>query len=81
MIAGRLANYYARNEIGAMVSEYLKNLTPDEWITAAEEYREKFGHLIPAEFRKGSAGLLAGHLRKILEEHPAMILRMRRIGR
>jgi hypothetical protein len=81
IIAGRLANYYAQNLIGAMVSEYWKTLTPDDLTAAAKEYREKYGHLIPVKFREGSPAFLTVQLHKILEEHPAMIQRMRRVGR
>jgi hypothetical protein len=80
-IAARLANHYARNLIRYEVHEYCKNMTVDELIAAAKEYREKYGHLIPAKFREGSPAYLASQLQKILKEHPGMIQRMRRVGR
>jgi hypothetical protein len=80
-IAARLANYFARNVIRYEVHEYCKNMTVDERMAAAKEYREKYGHIIPAKFTENGIGYLTALLPQILEEHPAMLQRMKRVGR
>jgi hypothetical protein len=80
-IAGRLTNNYSQNQVRYLVDEFWNNLSYDERITAAKKYREKYGHLIPATFTEGSIEYLTSQLPKILEEHPGMIQRMRRVGR
>jgi hypothetical protein len=81
IIAGRLTNYYSQNQVRYLVDEFWNNLGYDERITAAKQYREKYGHLIPPQYTEGSIEYLTSQLPKILEEHPGMIQRMRRVGR
>jgi hypothetical protein len=80
-IAARLANYYSRNQVRYLVDEFWNNLSYDERITAAKKYREKYGDLIPPKYTEGSIEYLTSQLPKILEEHPGMIQRLRRVGR
>jgi hypothetical protein len=80
-IAGRLVNFYAQNKVRYLVDEFWNNLGYDERITAAKQYREKYGHLIPPKYTERSIEYLTSQLPKILEEHPGMIQRMRRVGR
>ena len=80
-IAGRLVRYYALNQVRYLVDEFWDNLSYDDRITAAKKYREKYGHLIPANYTEGSIEYLTSQLAKILEQHPAMIQRMRRVRR
>jgi len=80
-IAGRLANFYAQNKVRYLVDEFWNDLSYDDRIIAAKKYREKYGHLIPPKYTEGSIAYLTSQLPKILEEHPGMIQRMRRVGR
>jgi len=80
-IAGRLTNYHSQNEAQYLIDEFWNNLSYDERIAAAKKYREKYGHLIPANYTEGSIEYLTSQLPKILEQHPAIIQRMRRVGR
>jgi hypothetical protein len=80
-IAGRLVGYYSQNQTRYFVDEFWNSLSYDDRIAAARKYREKYGHLIPAKFTEGSIEYLTSQLPKILEEHPGMMQRMRRVGR
>jgi hypothetical protein len=80
-VANLMAEAYARNEICARVTYFLEGLTIDEKFAAQDEYLRKYGHLLPKEWTEGSAVRLRIQFPKVLEEHPSMIRRMRRIGR
>ena len=80
-IAKRLARFYAQNKVSYLVDEFWVKLSFDDKAKAAKKYSEKYGHLIPAKFNERGSVLLIGFLPKILEQHPAMIQRMRRVGR
>jgi hypothetical protein len=81
VIAKRMAEGYADNEIGARVTEYLNSLTVDERLRAAEEYVDKYGHLLPSEVTEASAVRIKMNLQKVLEHHPRLIKNLRRAGR
>jgi len=80
-IAEEMAENYAGNEISARVNRYWSTLSIDEKLAAADEYKDKYGHLLPSEFTAGNGARLKAHFPQILEEHPKMIQRMRRVGR
>jgi len=80
-LAERMAVMYARNEIGARVYAFWEELSPEEWLEAAEEYVDKFGHLLPSELTEGGAWRLKGDFAAVLAEHPFIIRRIRRVGR
>lgn len=80
-IAKMMAEEYSYKEVSARISHYLNALSTDEQLAATEEYLQKHGNLLPSEFKEGSAVLLKVHFRRVLEEHPKTIQRMRRIGR
>ena len=81
IIADKMAKKYAQNEISGRIGDYLNNLTIDEQLDATDEYLKKYGHILPAEFTDGNGVRLKMHFSKILEEHPKIIRRIRRIGR
>ena len=81
LIAEKMAENYAQNEISAHISDYLNNLTIDEKLAAVDEYVSKYGHLLPPEFTEVNAVRIKAHFQKILKEHPKTIRRMRQIGR
>jgi hypothetical protein len=80
-IAERLARFYGQNKARYLVDEFWDNLSFNDRIKAAKHYREKYGRLIPPKYTESSIEYLTSQLPKILEEHPAMIQRMRRVGR
>jgi hypothetical protein len=80
-VANLMAEAYAKNEICARVTYFLEGLTFNEKFAAQDEYLRKYGHLLPQEWTEGSAVRLRIQFPKVLEEHPSMIRRMRRIGR
>ncbi len=81
IIAEKMAEEYAQNEVSARISDFLERLTNDERLAAADEYVRKYGHLLPHEFTEGNAARLKVHFRQVLKEHPKLINTTRRIGR
>jgi len=80
-LAMQMASQYAENEISARVNLYLEGLSTNEKFAAMDEYLKKFGHLLSAEFTEGSAVKIKANFRKVLEEHPHMLRRLRNIAR
>jgi len=76
-----MAEEYAQKEISVRISHYWDNLNLDEKLAAPDEYINKYGHLLPSELTEGSAARIRVNFPKVLEEHPKIIHRMRRIGR
>ncbi|PKN62632.1 MAG: hypothetical protein CVU57_23575 [Deltaproteobacteria bacterium HGW-Deltaproteobacteria-15] len=81
IIAEKMAEEYAHNEVSARISVFLGSLTTDEKLAAADEYVRKYGHLLPHEFTEANAARLKVHFRQVLEEHPTLISSTRSIGR
>lgn len=81
-IAAQRARYYNSNEISARVGAYINALSADERIRVANEYVQRYGHLLPSELTEDSGpSVVAARLQQILENHPAAVSRMRGIGR
>ena len=80
-LAERMALLYARNEIQARVSAFWSEASPDEWLSASEEYVAKFGHLLPSELTEGGAWRIKSDFQDVLNEHPFMLRRLSRLGR
>ena len=80
-VAKHMAEEYAFNEIHARINGYWKGLSADAKIAAVREYVAKFGHLLPSELTEGTPGRIMVNFLKVLEEHPRLVQRMRRIGR
>jgi hypothetical protein len=80
-VAKQMAKNQADNEIGALVDAFLNHLHPSEKDRIAFKYVQKYGHLLPSELREGSALRVTLNLQKILQQHPAMVQKLRRIVR
>jgi len=80
-VALRMAEEYAEREISARILDYWNKLTPDEQFSAADEYLEKHGHLLPSEMTEGSAARIRANFPKVLKEHPRVLQKTRRLGR
>ena len=78
-IAEKMVEKYAQNEISARISHYWNGLTVDEMMAAIDEYLEKYGHLMPSEFTDGTAATIRTNFVAVLNEHPKLIRRLRRI--
>ena len=76
----RMAEEYAENEISARGIDYWNKLTLQEQFSAADEYLEKYGHLLPSEITEGSAARLKANFTKVLEKHPRMIHKFRNLN-
>jgi len=81
LIAEKMTEQYARNEISAHVNQYVNNLSFDELEAAVAEYLKKYGHLLPREWTEGSAVRIKIHFARVLEKHPEIIRQMRSVGR
>ena len=80
-MAMRVTEDYSKNEIKARVNQYWNDLPVDEKLEAADEYIEKYGHLLPSELTEGGAARIRANFPKFLEKHPAMIQKLRGVGR
>ena len=80
-VAEALALEYARNEINARVYDYCESLSGRELLSAAEEYLERFGHLLPGELTESGGVRLKASFTRVLCEHPFLMRRMSRPGR
>ena len=80
VVAKRMGSEYAQNQINARVYFYYKDLTASDRMAAVGEYVAKYGHLLPSEITEGQAARLLLNLQKVLEDHPRLIQRMRRVG-
>jgi hypothetical protein len=81
LIAKRMGEEYAQREIAARVGCFYGSLDVDEKLAVCDEYLQKYGHLLPSELTEGSAARIKANFLKVLEEHPRLILRLRRVGR
>ena len=80
-IAGLLAEEYAENQINYEIYTYWDTLTVGEKLAASDEYLHKYGHLLPQEMTERNAPRIKSFFTKVLQEHPRIIIRLRRIGR
>jgi len=80
-VARRIATQYAKNEIVARISAFWDGLSPEEQLSTSTLYLAQYGHLLPSELTEGSAARLRASFPKVLEEHPYLMRRLRRIGR
>jgi hypothetical protein len=80
-VAIRRAEDYTQNEISAKIVVYLDSLSVDEQLDACSEYISKYGHLLPSEITEGYAIRIRANFRKVLEEHPRLLLRLRGVDR
>ena len=80
-VAMHMAEDYSRAEISAKIATYWDRLTVAEQLDAVDEYIGKYGHLLPPELTEGSAARIRANFPKVLEEHPHLLQRLRRVGR
>lgn len=81
VIAEGLAEEWAENTVSVHVSAFLDGLDADEKLAAADEYLQKYGHLLPHDLTSGNAWKVKAHFLEVLQEHPKLISRMRQISR
>ena len=79
-IAKRMIEEYAGNEIRAKIHQYWHSLSTDEKLAATDEYLEKYGHLLPSELTEGNAVRIKAGFIKVLQQHPHLIMRLRKIS-
>jgi len=79
--ARRLIERWSGNRTGSLLSDYWENLSEDEQQGAAEEYLEKYGSLLSREVREQLAAYPSFALPRVLEQHPQLVARARRLGR
>jgi hypothetical protein len=80
-LALTMGEHYAENEIRARIDQYWNQLTADEKLAAAGEYVGRYGHLLPSEMTEGSAGRILASFPRVLEMHPNLLQKIRRVGR
>ena len=80
-VAGQVAEDYAGNEISARVGRFWHDAPVEEKLAAADEYIEKFGHLLPSELTENGGARIKMNLAKVLEQHTRLIRNLHGIGR
>jgi len=80
-VARSVADQLATREIAVLVLDYWNSLSVEEQFVATTEYLKKCGHLLPSELTEGSAARIRVNFHKVLEEHPRILRRLRRVGR
>ena len=80
-VAERVAEECAEAAVRTRICRFWDDLAASERLSAVEEYLEKWDHLLPSEITEGSAARIKADFPRVLEEHPRIIGRMRRIGR
>ena len=80
-VADQMVEERAQPMISACIFHYTESSSVDELLAAPYEYLRKYGHLLPAELTERGAGRLRSNFLSVLEEHPRMIQRIRRIGK
>ena len=78
-LASAMAEDYAQNEISAKVAHFWNRLTVDEKLDVSKEYIRRFGHLLGGDITEGGAARLRAYFPKFLEQHPRLILSLRRL--
>jgi len=80
-VAMQMIEDYAGNEIRAKISRFWHSLSVDEQLAATDEYLAKYEHFLPGELTEGNAARIKADFVKVLEEHPRILRRMRKIYR
>ena len=75
--AGQKAKEYSENEIAARVGSFWNELSPDEAFPVMNEYLAAYGHLLSPELTERGAVRLKANFRRVLQEHPHMLRRLR----
>lgn len=81
VVADRMVAEYSTNRIKCRISDFLNSLSVDEYVAAAAEYVEKFGHLYPPNMRAGNGYRLRVNFFDVLADHPFLVQRLRAMGR
>jgi len=80
VVASEMADEFASNYIGSVVSDFWNSLSAEEKVAASEEYIAKYGHLIPSEMREEGAVHVRAFFWKVLEEHPKIVKQLRNVN-
>ncbi|MFC1761016.1 hypothetical protein ACFL6U_02925 [Planctomycetota bacterium] len=80
-VALRMAEEYAENEISARVYDYWQRLSTNEQMSAATEYLEKYGHLLPTEMTEGYGARIRANFSRVLAQHPQILRKTYGLGR
>ncbi|MCL4217602.1 MAG: hypothetical protein KJ052_11455 [Candidatus Hydrogenedentes bacterium] len=80
IIARRLAEQYTAHEVKARVAVYWSALTPDEKLSAVNEYLAAFGHLLPEDVTAGGAPRVKANFPRFLAHHSELLRRIQNVG-
>jgi hypothetical protein len=81
IVAHKLSEEYGAQEVSVRAHHFLNRLTAEERIAVAREYLAKYGRFLPSALTEGSAARLVENFPKVLEQHPRLLQRLRRVGR
>ena len=77
-VAAMILDDRSGKEISARVSMFWESLTSDEKLETADEFLQKFGHILPSKYTGGSGVYLKMNLPQVLEKFPQLLLEIRR---
>ncbi len=80
-VAMEISNELSTNEITARVHAFWQSHSHQEVLEASRQYLDRYGHLLPSEMTEGSAARIIANFLKVLENHPKLVQRLRRVGR
>jgi hypothetical protein len=80
-VAMRMADELSQAEIAARVNAFWQSHRPEEVLEASQQYLAQYGHLLPSEMTERSAARIRGNFLQVLENHPKLVQRLRRVGR
>ena len=80
-VARGMATKYAETEIRARIQQAWNGWSAQEKFSAADEYLDRYGRLLPSEMTESGGTRLRAEFSRVLEEHPKMMARLGRIGR
>ena len=71
---------YAGREITGRIHHFWDPLSIDDKMEVMDEYISKHGHLLPSELTEGSTVRIKMFFIKVLEEHPRLIRKLRKMN-
>ncbi|MBI4659760.1 MAG: hypothetical protein HY735_13045 [Verrucomicrobia bacterium] len=80
-LAGLVQELFLENQAAGLVDRYWTVSSAERLTEDAKAYLERFQDILPGDLTEGSGAAIRANFRKVLLEHPKLILRLQRIGR
>jgi hypothetical protein len=77
-VAAMILQDRSGREISGRVGRFWESLTYDEKLESANEFLQKFGHMLPSKYTGGGGIHLVMNLPHVLEKYPQLLMEIRR---